>query len=1228
MVGRSLAEYLPDTQQAAQMMQFIRRTADSDRSKHANRMELQIVTRKGNRKTILLLATPRYDEKRRFTGTIGLIVDITQIKQAEQALKDSEARFRELAELLPQIVFEIDAEGYITYSNRFGFESTGYSQEHIEAGFNMLTIIAPEDRPRVLEHLHSLLNGRTLDGQEYQMLRRDGTAFPVLIYGNAIVHDGLFVGARGIAVDITERKKVEIALRESEERWHFALEGSGDGVWDWNAQTNEVFFSRQWKAMLGYDDGDIGGSLDEWSSRVHPDDLDLVDKEIKKHFSGDAPVYISEHRMLCNDGSYKWILDRGKVISRTGDGKALRVIGTHADITERKRFENELASAKAFVATAIEQSPAGVLIAEAPDVRIRLANAAALSIRGVANEPLTEIPSELHPSRWQVFKPDGTQFRPGELPLSQAVLEGKTSRNVEAIIRRSDGTDRIVLANASPVRDADGRITAGILVFSDVTELKRAERDLREREERLSGIMLSAPIGIGIVSNRILSLANKMFCTMVGYSEEELIGQSVAKLYFTGEEFDRVGQAYGGMSTAQMNTTETRWCRKDGKAIDVILSLTPLDPGDWSRGITFTAMDITERKRAERDLQVAEEHYRALFEGAGEGVVVAKDGRIILANPAMSRIVGYSREETDNTSFIELIHPDDREMVVDRHLRRLKGEDVATNYDFRVVTKNGDVKWVRIHSSLISWQGDKVTLNFFEDITVRRQIDEEMRKFKTISDNAPYGTVIADLSGKLLYVNDAFARLHGYRHAELLGQNLAMLHSEQQLATLHNIKDKLVQAGSFTSMEVWHMRRDRTEFPTLMNGVVIRDEAGQPQFLAATAADITELKRLQEFADRARRLEAAGRIAGQVAHDFNNLLGPLVAYPEFIKEEIGFDHPAKAYLDSMEAAAQQMADINQQLLSLGRRGHYNMEPLNLNEVIRQVLEQARPQTGHLEIVTDLAGDLMNVKGGAAQIVRVFANLVSNAVDAMKGTGTLTVATRNWYADNPIGAYGQIEKGEYVKVTVTDTGCGIPEKILGQVFEPFFTTKKTDKKRGSGLGLSVVHAIVEDHSGYVEIESREGEGTSVLLYFPITRDEQTAIGENQIVGGNETVLLVDDDRVQQEVTLRLLRRLGYRAVAVKSGEEALNRILTEPFDILLLDMIMPGGMDGVETYRSIKKFCPGQKAIIVSGFAEGEQVAEAQRLGAGDFIRKPLTLRSLAQALRRELDRVPSPQTVQ
>jgi len=436
-------------------------------------------------------------------------------------------------------------------------------------------------------------------------------------------------------------------------------------------------------------------------------------------------------------------------------------------------------------------------------------------------------------------------------------------------------------------------------------------------------------------------------------------------------------------------------------------------------------------------------------------------------------------------------------------------------------------------------------------------------------------------------------------------------------------KQLLLGAGSIPAKDMNLLHRDGHPVPTKTAVSVVFDNAGNPKYIATTIVDMTETRRLQEFAARAERLETAGRIAGQVAHDFNNLLGPLVAYPELLRDEIGQSHAAMPYIDAMETAAQQMAEINQQLLTLGRRGHYTVEPVNLNRIVKQVLEQIRSRTAAVSVTLDLQPDLMNTRAGAAQLSRAVFNLINNALDAMGETGHLTVRTQNWYADRTNGQYNQIARGEYVKLTVADTGCGIKQEHLSRLFEPFFSTKKADASRGSGLGLSVVHAVVEDHHGFIDIDSRLGVGTSVYIYLPVTRETNEVESAGIPKGAGESILVVDDDPLQREVSFRLLGRLGYNVDTSENGEKALARLTTEQFDLILLDMIMPGGIDGVETLERILGLRPSQRAIIASGYAENARIDRARVLGVSILLRKPLTLASLGRAVREELDRMPA-----
>ncbi len=513
------------------------------------------------------------------------------------------------------------------------------------------------------------------------------------------------------------------------------------------------------------------------------------------------------------------------------------------------------------------------------------------------------------------------------------------------------------------------------------------------------------------------------------------------------------------------------------------------------------------------------------------------------------------------------------------------------------------------------------------DAILRKKVEEEIERvanqLHTSIEQMPIAYILWDSEKKVMEWNKAAETIFGYSSEEILGKPFfELIVPDAAKHTVDNVAAELFSGKpSSYSVKDNNVRKDGQLISCLWHNTPIQDEEGKIISVLSMAQDITETNRLRELSSRAERLETAGEIAGQVAHDFNNLLGPMIAYPDFLKSELSEDHSAIQMLNDIEKAATTMADINQQLLTLSRRGHFEMKTLSLNNVVTQSLNQIASQPDTLHIEMDLEKDLMNIKGGPAQLSRIISNLINNSLDAMQSVGHLFIKTENYYADDVSGKYGRISKGEYVKLTITDTGHGITKEALPKIFDPFFTTKKTDKQRGSGLGLSVVHAVMEDHNGYIDLQSEFGKGTSFFLYFPITRDEIETSDSGEIVGGAESILVIDDDTLQREVALNLLNKLGYNATAVNSGEEAVEFLRDNPQDLLVLDMIMPGGIDGAETYKRALELNPNQKAIIVSGFAETERVGLVIKLGAGKFTRKPLTLKSISSAVRRELDKV-------
>ncbi len=384
-------------------------------------------------------------------------------------------------------------------------------------------------------------------------------------------------------------------------------------------------------------------------------------------------------------------------------------------------------------------------------------------------------------------------------------------------------------------------------------------------------------------------------------------------------------------------------------------------------------------------------------------------------------------------------------------------------------------------------------------------------------------------------------------------------------------------------------------------------------------------RQLQDRLERAERMESLGILAGGVAHDLNNILGPVVGYSELILLQLGEDNKIARQVDRINRSAQDAADVIQDLLTLARRGRYEMVPLSLNKIVTNFVESPTflnlaMKNMEIEIAVNLDDSIGKMSGSSPHLSKVVMNLIINAFDAIPGEGLVTISTSQHYLEFLSNGHtlGELA-GEYVTLSIVDTGNGIPSENLAKIFEPYYSKKKMGKNSGSGLGLSVVYGVVKDHKGFYDIITSPGNGTEFRLYFPVlnvTDDWQETIETE--MGGTESILVIDDNEGQRDVATELISSMGYEVVAASGGEEAIEYLKEHSVDLVLLDMIMDPGIDGLDTYREIIKLHPGQKAIIASGFSATDRVEEMQKLGAGKYIKKPYTRQLLGRAIREEL----------
>ncbi len=513
-------------------------------------------------------------------------------------------------------------------------------------------------------------------------------------------------------------------------------------------------------------------------------------------------------------------------------------------------------------------------------------------------------------------------------------------------------------------------------------------------------------------------------------------------------------------------------------------------------------------------------------------------------------------------------------------------------------------------------------------VRTTQKLTKTINEFSAVMDAIDYGVLFMDDQLKARMVNRAFREL--WEITKDFVNKRPSFRELMQFNRSNNIYDvpddefeqymdereAEVRRGAIAPIEI--TRRD--EKILQYQCVVLPDG-----WRMLTYVDITELKKTQNKLAQSQKMEAIGLMAGGVAHDLNNILSGVVSYPDLLLMQLPNNSDMQKPLEVIKESGQRAAEVVADLLTVARGIAAGREVRSLNNLIYEYLNSPEgtkmlSMYPDIEIRTDLTENLFNIFCSPIHIKKCLMNLLTNAAEAISGSGTILIQTRNQYVDKPVAENQFMEIGEYAVIRIADTGQGIDREDISHIFEPFYT-KKIMGRSGTGLGLAIVWNTMQDHGGAVTVCS-DAQGTAFELYFPITRKNlsrrQCSVNLAELQGQGEFILVVDDEEKQRNIASEMLLVLGYQVEAVGSGEEAVRFVQNHPMDLIILDMIMDPGINGRQTFEQILAVQPEQKAIITSGFSENEEVKKALQLGVSNFIRKPYTTEQIGTAVKKAL----------
>ncbi len=820
------------------------------------------------------------------------------------------------------------------------------------------------------------------------------------------------------------------------------------------------------------------------------------------------------------------------------------------------------------------------------------------------------------------------EYRESFKTLTQDVFKGK-SGTLEFKMVGLKGRPLWLFTHAVPLSDEKGKVISLLAVTIDITDRKEAEKALRENEQRLKKAQQIAHIGDWEweIDTGKVHWSDELY-HVYGYEPHEIAPDYalvVGAMHpdSKGRFLSAIDAALRGERPFEMDYT---FYRKDGSvAVLHTIGKVLCGKNGAPERMVGTVQDITERMRAEDALRESEEKFRTIFESSNDGLLIAdySSRKFIAANQKICSMLGYGKEEIVGLG-IEDIHPkESTPHVLEEYGRQMKGEIMVAR-DLPVMRKDGSVFYADIGATFIMLGGIHCSVGTFRDVTERREAEAALRRseefVKNILDTVDESFLVMDRDFRIMTANRAYCNSAGLALKGVIGKRCHEITHKTPEPCYEQGEECPVLRTFETGETHVSLHRHPDEKGNILyvetRAFPMRDNSGNVSSVIETITNITEKHLLEEERLKTQKLEAIGTLAGGIAHDFNNLLQGVFGYMSMAK--ITYDQKEKSLymLDQAEKALHMSVDLARQLLTFSKGGNPVKRKIMLQPIIDNSVRFALSGS-RVDCRIETEGPLSMIEADEGQIGQVIQNIVLNSDQAMPMGGTILITSRNVSAPRE-GPPAHLKEGNYVEISVKDTGIGIPGQYLPKIFDPYFTTKE----KGSGLGLATAYSIIRNHGGVIDVKSELGKGSTFFIYLPAIEADgekvEPVLAAKAIVGKGR-ILLMDDEEIVRDVAGELLRALGHEAEFALNGEEAVIKYREamasgRKFDIVILDLTIRGGAGGEEAIRELLAIDPDIKAVVSSGYIDNSTISEYSKRGFKACLTKPYTINGLKNTL--------------